>query len=657
MEKQNLHHLEDSYKNPFAHYNANVLKVSQILSYWCNPFNIFNRFADISEDDIYKELNPLVFMGGRGSGKTMFLRYWTYDVQRESFLKEKGSLEGFLEHLNGKGGVATYIRIDGPILRSFEGFDLSDEKWKFIFSHYFELLICKSFLSIIKDLIDEKLIENNVEKFKKYLHKLLQIDSNADYNNIIDEVNNRINEVTAFRGDIALFDIDFQPTKSFPAQSLSFEIPIKAKELFTELDSDFNFTIIIDEYENFLERQQVCINTLLKFVKPGLTFRVGMRLEGFRTYDTISKDDFIKEGRDYQKVVLEDAVNMKETGYLNYLKKIAEKRLEQIPVFKEKGFTDISKILGYRENIEEEALHLTAKNSLKHFTHYKSLIPSDAKNKIRFKENPLIELLAIIMVIRGENIDDISNAFADHKKGITNKLFVKIKYDYTNKYKYSLMVLLTSIYRKSKLYYSYNTFGYLSSGIVGHFIELCRRSFQIAEFENKAMLVGEGKISRENQAKAARDYSISELQQINRIEDYGNHLYQLVENIGNVFREYHKDIFIRYPETNQFSIDKTTLTKEPIKSAFNSGLKWSVILKKNSLQTSSPGSGRTELFALNRIYSPEFQISYRTRGGYNEEYSKDDIEKIMLTNSFKPKKNLSKSNKAENSPGQQKLDL
>jgi hypothetical protein len=261
------------------------------------------------------------------------------------------------------------------------------------------------------------------------------------------------------------------------------------------------------------------------------------------------------------------------------------------------------------------------------------------------------------MVIRDIDINDISKAFEDQKKGIPNTLFDKIMYDYTNKYKYSLMVLLTSIYRKSKLYYSFNTFGYLSSGIVGHFIELCRRSFQIEEFENRAKLFDDGEISRESQAKAAREYSISELQQINRIEDYGNHLYQMVENIGNVFREYHRDILIRYPETNQFSIDKTTLTKEPIKSAFNSGLKWSVILKKKSLQTSSPGSGRTELYTLNRIYSPEFQISYRTRGGYNEEYCKDDIEKIMLTNSFKPKKSLSKVKKTDNNSGQQKLDL
>jgi len=658
MEKQNILHLEDSYKNPFAHYNANVLKVDQILHYWCNPFNVFNKFADISEDDIYKEPNPLVFMGGRGSGKTMFLRYWTYEVQKENYFRNNNNcLDGFIEYLNDKGGIASYIRIDGPILRSFEGFNLPNEKWKFIFSHYFELLVGRSFLLIIKDLFDCKLLKESTSTFTEKVSKLINANTDLSFNDLIEIFNERINEVTTFRGDIALLDVDFKPTKSFPAQSLSFELPLLAKNNISELNNNFNFVIIIDEYENFLKQQQVSINTLLKFVKPGLTFRVGMRLEGFRTYDTISKDDFIKEGRDYQKVVLEDALNIKASGYLDYLKQIAAKRLEQIPIFRERGFTDISKILGFRENLEEDAIELTLKNPLKHFDHYKSFLPDNAKKKLRFKENPLIELLAILFITRGEKIDDVAQALIDYKIGNYTRLATKLKYDYTNKYKYSLMVLLTSIYHKNKLYYSFNTFGYLSSGIVGHFIELCRRSFQIAEFEDKNSLFSTGLIPKDYQAKAARDYSISELQQINRIEDYGNYLYQFVENLGNVFREYHKDIFIRYPETNQFAIDKSSLTEEPVKSAFNSGLKWSVIIKKSSLQTSTPGSGRTELYALNRIFSPEFQISYRTRGGHNEEYTTDDIKKIMFSQSFKPKKNLSRQKKSDNSDNQQTLDF
>lgn len=656
MGTQNTQRLEDFYKNPFGNYNANVLKVDQILDYWCNPFYVFDKFADISESDIYKEANPLVFMGGRGSGKTMFLRYWTYEVQKKDYFNKESNLRGFLDYLNSKGGVATYIRIDGPILRSFAGYDLTNEKWKFIFSHYFEIIVARAFLSIISDLVKEGLISQNVSVFEAKVSKLLGCSEAKTIDEFVNELDERINEVTLFRGEIALFEAQFSPTKAFPAQSLSFELPKVIKNTFKEFDEDFNFVIIIDEYENFLIQQQECINTLLKFVNTGITFRVGMRLEGFRTFDTISTDDFIKEGRDYRKIILEDILNLRENGYHNYLKQIATKRLQQVPCFKDLNKTDITEILGFREDLENEALELTQNNPYKHFDFYKSELPTDAKKKLRHKENPLFELLGIIYVTRGYDIDEISDAYKKKLKGIETGLMKKMRYDYTNKYKYSLMILLSSIYRRNKMYYSFNTFSYLSSGIVGHFIELCRRSFQIAEFENRESLIKDATISKEYQAKAAREYSTSELQQIKRIEDYGNQLYQMTENLGNVFREYHKDPYIRYPETNQFTIDKSLL-EGTCGAAFDSAIKWSVIIRKPSLQAATPGAGRKEIFALNRIFSPEFQISYRTRGGYNEEYNSADIEIIMNSNNFKTKKVLGKSKTKKANNNQTTLDL
>ena len=94
-------------------------------------------------------------------------------------------------------------------------------------------------------------------------------------------------------------------------------------------------------------------------------------------------------------------------------------------------------------------------------------------------------------------------------------------------------------------------------------------------------------------------------------------LYSLVENLGEIFRTYHLDLRIRYPETNQFSLDESALNDNSM-AVFNSALMWSVIQKKSTLQSNAPRSKKTELYTLNRIFSPVFQISYRTRGGINE---------------------------------------
>ena len=627
------------------------MKPKTILSYWCSPFLTFENFAGLSEVDIYKEGNPIVFIGGRGSGKTMFLRYWSYEVQKELYSQTVQELHSsdLFNYLNTQGGLGVYLRIDGPVLRSFEGYGLTKEKWNSIFIQYFELVTARACVNILKDVVEESQFDLNSEEqsFCEKLYKPLGAETKFNsLSDIIELIDERIEEITDYRGEIAFVNKDFKPTKAFASQSLSFKVPIIAKSCFQQLSEDFNFIFFIDEFENFLPEQQRMINTLFKFVKPGITFRIGMRLEGFRTYYTVNNDDFIKEGRDYQKVVFEDILDPKGTGYQKYLNEIAKKRLERVPLFRDNDLTDISKFLGSKENLEQEALDMVG-NKKKHFKFFDKALPKSKIESIKAKKNPLLELLGLVWLVRGAKLDDrklsadeISQGIRDYQRGNKTELSKKIQYDYINKYKLSLMILLCSIYRENKGYYSFNTFCYLSSGIVGHFLELCRYSFRYAEFENKEALF-KGTIGHKLQTKAARQYATKELQQVKRIEDHGTLLYQMAENLGNIFREYHRDVYIRYPETNQFSLDLSKLTDNDL-NAFQAALKWSIIIKKPNLQQASPGERRTEIYTLNRIYSPEFNISYRTRGGINEQYDARTINLLMTKAGIKPQKNLNK---------------
>jgi hypothetical protein len=83
----------------------------------------------------------------------------------------------------------------------------------------------------------------------------------------------------------------------------------------------------------------------------------------------------------------------------------------------------------------------------------------------------------------------------DYIKGEKTDAGKKYHNDYINKYKLSLSFLFCSIYRTNKLYYSFNTFAFLSSGIIGHFIELCRIAFDEASWADSEKLVTEGVIS------------------------------------------------------------------------------------------------------------------------------------------------------------------
>lgn len=594
-----------------------------ILDYWSNPFS-FVKFT-LSEQDIFDEPNPLVFMGGRGTGKTMFLRYYcSYDVQKKLHTKNGG--QRFFEKVNSAG---FYIRIDGPILRSFDGFGVSNDKWLVIFSHFFELYVCRAYFSYFLTLLknnDVDPIEFNQDFFQECSNLLIgSKDGFKEIEEIVDYLDDKIKEVNTFRSQIPLKEIQFSPEIVHSSQSLSFGIPEIFRRNFKS-KNDFKFILMIDEYENFLEPQQRLINTLLKFVKPGITFRLGMRLEGFRTFDTISTDDFIKEGRDYRNTIFEEVL-IKDSGYSNYLKDIANKRLKQVPCFVDKSLTDITSFLGVKENLEEEAKEIVGDKTDKIFDFY-GIKDKKEKELLNCKQNPLLQVLNCLWYSRGRNPIDINRIMNEYLSGIKNTDVKKYQMDYIDKYKLSLMFIVATIYKKDKFYYSFNTFSYLSSGIVGHFIELCRRCFQYAEFENKSELIETGIISKDIQNNASRDLAETELQQIRRIEKYGNKLYVFALNLGDIFRRYHRDSLIRYPETNQFSIDKTLLS-ETTKECFEAAQRWSVIQRKQKTQQQSIGKKKNDIFTLNRIFAPTFQFSYRTRGGYSEEFNSVEISFLM----------------------------
>ncbi len=656
--EQGLQMKEDLYSNPFSGINAATLDNSSILKFWCSPFSYF-QFASIKEEDIFNDPNNIILMGGRSTGKTMFLRYWSFPVQLEKAVHVKSlNSKSILDQIKHAGGLGFYIRIDGPVLRSFQGHGVKSEEWNAIFIHYLEIIIAKSYFECLQALELEKELYELVlnTSFYKSIGELIGNNNVSSIQGILDTLNTAIEEVNNFRGTIPFYDKGFTPKKGFASQSLIFGLPTIFNKYLNKVNHRIRFIVFIDEYENYLEEQQRVINTLLKFTNDFIKFRIGMRLEGFRTTATISKDDFIKEGREYRKVVIEEIL-IRNKGYIQLLKEICKKRLETIPSFKNQGKTDIEQFLSSSEYFEKEAKDIVGKNRKRISEYFSSRISNSAIDIIGIPENPLLQILSYIWIIRGISPKETKKSMDGFiQRDFHIKMVNKYKMDYIDKYKLSLMFILCSIYRKRKQYYSFNTFAFLSSGIIGSFLELCRRTFQYAEFEDKEGLIKNGLITNDHQTKAALDVAESELQQLIRIEEYGSKIYRLIVNIGNIFRYFHIDEKLRYPETNQFSIDPNMIETPIYREAFLCSIKWSAIQRKPHFQQSSPGHPRKDIFMLNRLFSPNFQISYRIRGGYSVDLMSKDIKILMSNDEINPQDFMPKSHGSSKSD-QLKLDL
>lgn len=409
--------------------------------------------------------------------------------------------------------------------------------------------------------------------------------------------------------------------------------------------NNIKILILIDEYENINAFHRV-INTYIKQTDAvtGITYRVGMRPEAISTYATDVGSEQLQVGRDYLTMYLQvtDA-----KSFQRFLKAVAEKRLLRSPFFSENKLTRIEKILGMRENWIEEACEAVKNrpdiiiDSINAEVVQKYTLDK-IKELVAYPSNPLLEMQNVLWINRGKTPEETNRAMRCYLDAKENKKLPQLTegskkyyFDFEMKYKYSLLFVLLAKCGVKKKYYSFTTFSYLASGSVNDFLSLCRNTFMALDQKSYDLLLRGKPISSEIQDRGAMESASEHLDKIRLCEDSGSEMYTFVMNMGNVFRHYHRDPAIHFPETNQFAFENEAEVngRHLLKRDLNYMLKWGVIEKKHNAQGISIGRRRGNLYRLNRMLAPIFSISYRTRGGYNF-VVKTDVFEQMLSNSM-----------------------
>ena len=213
-------YLESTYRNPFSEYNANTLDSQQIIDFWASPFEYY--LNEITEEDIAYEKTPIIFSGGRGSGKTMLLKHFSLEAQIKRAELENISLK---DYLIDKKTIGIYVRFDSPLLSSFDGLGNNANQWSIIFTHFFEMAVCKAFLDgfillrkngVIGKEEEEELISNTI--------KLLNYEEFSSLEEIIEELTKEINYVNRYKSDVLFKDINFEPERTYILGELTYKI-------------------------------------------------------------------------------------------------------------------------------------------------------------------------------------------------------------------------------------------------------------------------------------------------------------------------------------------------------------------------------------------------------------------------------------------------
>lgn len=545
------------------------------------------------EQAIYNKLigrENYIIVGGWGSGKTMLLKYLGLGTQIAALGSNNVKSSDFIGVYikAGRGSFKPFLKPGGEF----------KEGGEILFGHYFNLLTIEEIISVILygkneaafDISQEEeaaLYEKIMSKFSfiKNTHEMGFISPKAeDYcvYNIKKKVAYCRREVETFLNirdlerDLSYKDqLTIHPTdiRTFLDEAIK-----DIKEIISDL-SQRRFYILLDECELFSRGQQQVVNTIIKQRLTTLVFKLSTRPPGIQTMETIDEGIGLTD-RECKHLYLDKEYDPTSASFRQLCKDVAKKRLEKY------GYQniDIHKILG-KYTIEDELSREEIASYLTENYPSKKRVSDEKKFKTVYKDFKVAAAFQIIRKAGGK-----------------------------------------------KRYGGFNTFVMLSSGIMLHFLELCRDTFNLC-FEQHIdrdksgnILFKQIPLPIKNQDKAANSVSDNFYRDIKgRAEslkdspvdmEFGGKIQYIISVLGGIFRE--KFMSFNDPEAARIEIPEgisalNNNPDNPIRQIFTNAMTISVFQEGNPYMPRHIGGIRPPTYILNRILSPYLRISSSPR--------------------------------------------
>lgn len=311
--------------NPFNITKANDYTDEQIYYSWVDmPGGGFNEILKPNSPI------PILILGGKGSGKTHIMRFFSYNLQKIRYGRR------LLEKISEDGYIGIHMRSSGLNSHRFGGKGQPQEIWGDVFRYYMELWISRLVLVTVQDLFKNcaESLKDKEETICKTIFDLFDAPISIEkpeysFANLIYQIQGLQKKVDYIVNNIALTGGDLKDLEILVSPGrLIFEIP---KILVSELDSlkECQFLYLIDEYENLTELQQKYINTLLREREGPTTFRIGARLYGIRTKETFSANEENKAGSEIEIYNIDHEFRKRYDDYKKLVKKICVTKLNQ----------------------------------------------------------------------------------------------------------------------------------------------------------------------------------------------------------------------------------------------------------------------------------------------------------------------------------------
>ncbi|OHV22611.1 hypothetical protein EOS93_30935 [Rhizobium sp. RMa-01] len=618
-------------ENPFDLVKASDFSATEIVDYWVDISNNDGGLVQLLQP---KLRTPTLILGGKGSGKTHLMRYCSAPVRAALCGGDLGVA------VANDGYLGIYIPAEGLNSHKFEGKGQHPDLWLAIFNMYFELWLATTLLASIGECVRSTTVGKFDEKaFVKGIMELFDIEVNLEFDTIdgliafltrlrkkIDYAANNV----AVTGHMDPIEIPFSPGR------LVFGIPAALANVSVAF-SETIFTYLIDEAENFTPEQQRFLNTLIRYRSGNTTFRIGARLYGIRTYQTLGSGEPIKRGSEFLQLELDAFLRDHEQEYKIFASKLVIRRLQQSGSTVATGQANLSgffeeldrenhyqkpllKLLENRDKDGKERPYFRKlkKQLSEHFDQpaewHKRLIDS-----LTVRDNPLLEKLNIFLLYRdwsesasklmltAEGIKELTEAYlagGDRKSPKYGDVLAHFDSD-----------LLAQLYRdcgQNVPYCGLDTLIHLSQGIPRNLIGILKQIYRRSLFSGERPFVGGHVISVESQSLGVLD-SAAWFWEDAQPDAFGVEARESVEALAVLFRT------IRYSDKPSecdlctFAVDEEKLTRNA-KEVLQASENWSYLIK---VPLGHKGKTHRDLagkYQLGPMLAPRWGVSVHRRG-------------------------------------------
>jgi hypothetical protein len=540
-------------------------------------------FAWFRRPNYFPELEtptPCVLVGGRGTGKTTVLRCLSYEGR--AALHPGRPNDGSSWRYFG-----LYHRINSNRVRAFRGAGLSDEQWTPLFAHYINLLLAEKYADFLLwyETSDGRPLVFSPEFYEDIAVslRLKQIHGLREFKR---EVGKSLREFEIYLNDM---EADTRPKLSIQGA------PIDLLSEFIATHPAFagrHFFIIIDEFENLLDYQQVVFNTLIKHSTNRYSFKIGVRELGWRVKHTSNLDESLSSPADYSLIDINTALS--GDAFASFAEAVCNTRTwgsassgpSIAKSFPSLSLEDEAERLGLRR--------LTSKLQSSYVGRHSELVHTMRPLELYFADSWAEQTDHTL-----EQILDLK--FADDPRWLNRY----------NNYAYSLLFGIRRGRPGIRKYYSgWKTFCLLADGNIRFLLELV---YQAKILHSRSGGKENAAISAEHQTEAAIAVGRKYLEELPGTSVLGGQMTKLLLSLGRVFEVMAAKPEGHAPEVNQVHIEGSDVPaplSEILDSAvMNLGLVRSTANKRSS---NTPETKEFD-YSIHPVYSAFFCFSHRRK--------------------------------------------